>query len=378
MAFDFSTLITDRSQGDLDALRDLLNTPMSEWTTEQLAEFNQAVSKGAYNYTDLNRVTACMEYLNERLTALGYVTGYVPVEVPHGGSGSRLPEGYTELEYIESTGTQYINSGVTPDNTLRVVADYEYTQNAIPYPTVFGAWDDSVVGAFMLLTYASNWSTQGLYFGSVNVTPSVYTPPNTRHTIDANQNVWTLDENSLYTFPSTPFTGNTPIYIFSYKPGNNPPANLTSMRLYSMRMLKNGALIRDFVPCKNPLGEIGLYDLLGGSFYWNAGIGFFIAGSAIQTSGQLGPYTWYERDVPTASSMAAYLANVTALRGALILGGNPPTVPADMDGLSPTEANAIERILDVVNDYLVTLQEVFLRSDMAWAVSDGPNFYFAN
>ena len=40
MAFDFSTLITDRSQGDLDALRDLLNTPISDWTAEQLAAFN--------------------------------------------------------------------------------------------------------------------------------------------------------------------------------------------------------------------------------------------------------------------------------------------------------------------------------------------------
>ena len=72
MDFDFSTLITDRAPSDLELLRDLLSTPMSDWTAEQLAAFNQAASKGAYNYTDLNRVTACMDYLNERLTALGY------------------------------------------------------------------------------------------------------------------------------------------------------------------------------------------------------------------------------------------------------------------------------------------------------------------
>lgn len=81
--FDFSTLITDRTQADLDALRALLSTPMADWTAEQLAEFNLAVSKGAYNYTDLNRVTACMDYLNEVLTGLGYVTGYAPVYILH-------------------------------------------------------------------------------------------------------------------------------------------------------------------------------------------------------------------------------------------------------------------------------------------------------
>ncbi len=69
MAFDFSTLITDRSPEDLQALRDLLATPMADWTAEQLAEFNRAASKGAYNYTDLNRVTQCMEYINKRLVS---------------------------------------------------------------------------------------------------------------------------------------------------------------------------------------------------------------------------------------------------------------------------------------------------------------------
>ena len=49
MAFDFSTLITDRSPGDLQALRDLLATPMADWTAEQLAEFKLAKSKGANN-----------------------------------------------------------------------------------------------------------------------------------------------------------------------------------------------------------------------------------------------------------------------------------------------------------------------------------------
>ena len=72
MSFDFSTLITDRSQADLDALGSLLSVPMEDWTAEELAEFNLARSKGAYNYTDLNRVTAAMDYINEQLVGYGY------------------------------------------------------------------------------------------------------------------------------------------------------------------------------------------------------------------------------------------------------------------------------------------------------------------
>lgn len=72
MDFDFSTLITDRTQEELDALENLLNAPMENWTAEQLAAYNQAASKGSYNYTDLNRVTQAMDYINEQLVGYGY------------------------------------------------------------------------------------------------------------------------------------------------------------------------------------------------------------------------------------------------------------------------------------------------------------------
>ena len=50
MAFDFSTLVTDRTQVDVAA-----------WN-----------NKGTYNASDLNRVGAAVKYIADRLTALGY------------------------------------------------------------------------------------------------------------------------------------------------------------------------------------------------------------------------------------------------------------------------------------------------------------------
>lgn len=84
MPFDFTTLITDRSQSDLEAIESLLDISVSNWTAEQLAEFNLARSKGSYNYTDLNRVTEAMEYLDESLRGYGYDTGYSEIEIVPG------------------------------------------------------------------------------------------------------------------------------------------------------------------------------------------------------------------------------------------------------------------------------------------------------
>ena len=88
MSFDFSTLISDRSQAVLDALRGLLRTPMSDWTAEQLAAFNLAKSRGAYNYTDLNRVTEAM--------------GLVPSEMPFSTAQS-IPASYQVLPVVVSS-----------------------------------------------------------------------------------------------------------------------------------------------------------------------------------------------------------------------------------------------------------------------------------
>ena len=55
------------------------------------------------------------------------------------------------------------------------------------------------------------------------------------------------------------------------------------MRLYSCKIWKaityeGVPLVRDFIPCKNASGEVGLWDDVNSVFYGNAGTGTFIAG----------------------------------------------------------------------------------------------------
>lgn len=77
MSFDFSTLITDRTNADVSYLSALMSKKLGEWTPEELDQFNNGLLKGGYWWTDLNRVTSCMEYLNKEILELGYRTGYI-------------------------------------------------------------------------------------------------------------------------------------------------------------------------------------------------------------------------------------------------------------------------------------------------------------
>ena len=279
MAFDFSTLITDRSPEDLQALRDLLAVPMSDWTAEQLAEFNRAASKGAYNYTDLNRVIAAMDDINERLTAAGYVTGYQRIVVPHqggGGGNSRLPSGYTELQYIESSGTQYIETGFTPNQDSRVICEFQLLDAYTSIRGVFGVRDSASGTAsqqFILWNNgASSFRTD--YFGSQETLSSL--SAQAQYTADKNRNVTTMGGQSA-TNPAASGQCANNLVIFGVNNAGTVEY-LSAMRLYACQVYDNGALALDLVPCEDPDGNIGLYDLVSAQFLGNSGGGVFSAG----------------------------------------------------------------------------------------------------
>lgn len=381
MAFDFSTLITDRSQGDLDALRDLLNTPISDWTAEQLAEFNQAVSRGAYNYTDLNRVTACMDYLNERLTALGYVTGYHPIIVhpePPEPVGP-LPVGYTELDYIETTGDAYLDTGVVPGaSNFSVQMDVQSLATASTeswFMTINSSKSGGGRGPFLQV---GTWSSLFCIHLS-NVTVNGKDPASTERKVlefSVDQSTAQLFVDSVYSISNSAFyTGGYRSYSITFFS--------CPLRSYGFSISVDGVAVRNFIPCKNPSGVVGMYDTVNGQFYGSATSTAFTAGPVVSTPEPepepelLDPYTWYESDIPTYPQMQRYITNGKVLRETLALPENTAAMPEDMVGLTQAEANSIEQILDVVNDYLLALQKILIRSGMTWAFS-GTNFYFAN
>lgn len=319
--FDISTLITDRTQADVQAWND----------------------KGTYNPSDLNRVTHAMEHLVERIRSYGYTVKYEKVKVPHQTQRgkNRLPAGYTELEYIESTGTQYIDTCFKPNQDTRVVADIQMVGTPVN-AFFFGGRTSTTSNIFCFLWLESNKVFRTDYNNKQKSVSGVY---NDRVFVDFNKNIvemnGTVIEHTYGTFQST---GNLFIFAASTSGTMSSPA---SARLYSFKMYDNGTLIRDFVPCTNTSGTVGLYDMVNGIFYGNAGTGVFTAGVEVESPPVeiLDEYMWYHSDIPQERELAAYLQNVKWLREAMVLYPNTPEAPADMEGFTFAEANDIEQIL---------------------------------
>ena len=76
------TLITDRTDADFDRAQALAAKGWDAMTADEQTEWSGNL-KGAYNISDIIRVTAAMEYLTDLLRGYGYNVDYQPVSITH-------------------------------------------------------------------------------------------------------------------------------------------------------------------------------------------------------------------------------------------------------------------------------------------------------
>lgn len=189
-----------------------------------------------------------------------------------------LPSGYTQLEYIESTGTQWINTEFYPKYNSRIMMDIESLGSTPQF--VFGTRNVSSAKAKQQFNIYrnSNATIRSDYFGT-NVTLSI-SDASVRTTIDKNGNTVTMFGQTATNTPVTSGVCTYPLYLFTLNNAGKIDAN-ASFKLYSCKIYDNGTLVRDYVPCINQSGVAGLYDQVNGQFYSNAGTGSFIAGPEV-------------------------------------------------------------------------------------------------
>ena len=185
-----------------------------------------------------------------------------------------LPSGYTKLAYIQSSGTQWIDTGFKPNQNTRIKMDC----NVIGFNAVdaflFGARISSGNTAFCLAADDANTQWFALYGNAVLNPTGTCTG---KHSIDFNQNVLTLDGEN-FTFEKATFQSSYNLLLFATITNGSVDSQRGKMAVYSCQLYDNGNLIRDFIPCINASGAVGLYDLVGKQFYGNAGTGTFTAG----------------------------------------------------------------------------------------------------
>lgn len=367
MTFNYTTLITDRTQSDVDRVKYLAQRITKGTATDaERAEYLTDL-KGAYNASDLNRVTSAMEYLKRLYDHYGYHVNYTPIYIER-KKKSRLPAGYTEVEYIQSSGTQYVDTGFQPNQDTKVLMEADYTPAASGSSYLFGGSVGSRSKAFEFCGYSGRYRI--VYNGTETYfTETAFEQP---ITVAMDKNEATVNSAETVSATYATFASGYNMYLFATNRAGTAYGTYGA-KIYSAKIYDNGVLIRDYVPCINADNAVGLYDLVNGQFYGNAGTGTFTAGDVVESAPdsdteELDPYTWYVSDIPTQAQMQTYLQNVVVLKSKTheILSYYDaesqyplPDAPTDMVKLTYQEANDIEQILQSIENQLIYMSNHF-------------------
>lgn len=198
--------------------------------------------------------------------------GKVGMKAP---STSRLPKGYTELTYIQSGGTQYIDTGFKPNQNSRIDMVAKFESVAGGNSMLFGVKSPSTAEFFV---YHNGGTIYGRY-ANVQVM-QITADPTQKALFSLNKNSLTVGEETVTTTAST-FQCTQNAILFGWNENGAITPNPSPTQVYSCQIYDNGNLIRDFVPCLSDADGVGMYDLVESKFYGNAGTGGFIGGEEV-------------------------------------------------------------------------------------------------
>lgn len=180
---------------------------------------------------------------------------------------------YTELEYIESTGTQYIDTGVKCSQNMSCEIINNFTE--LVGTQLFGAYDPprrthyGIIDNEIYMPTAENNST----------TEHIFTQNTDYHIYFLSSSVYKYD-NNVVAIGNFQFSNSLNFYLFA-RNNKESTTNYCKSRMTEAKFWNQSTLIRNFIPVLDKDGIACLYDKVEGKYYYNQGTGDFIAGPEI-------------------------------------------------------------------------------------------------
>lgn len=253
-----------------------------------LAVTYSMMKNGNINYDDLKNELNTIEKISgvpETITTSSFPlivkVGETNIEIKENGEVTALilPIEYTQVEYLKSTGTQYIDTGYKGNNDFswEVKVKFEYVGYESLEYFGMGSADD---GNNRIELGGSN--VHGKFwrdYGSLINDPTEMNKDEKIHIFkyygDGNLEIDNINQYENVTQQALNPTTN--IYIFKI---NNRLNNCVPTYVYYNKIYQNNKIVRNMIPCyRKSDKKPGMYDLVTNVFYENAGTGEFLYGA---------------------------------------------------------------------------------------------------
>ena len=240
-----NVLISENINTDFESVKNYVEVLGHTWDVDYYSPSESTTVSGGTitpTFADLKTL--------EDGTAVGIT---LPVDI--GENSKILPDGYTQLDYIQSDGNQYIDTGVLGSDINKVVVDFQFTSSQSPTEQEVAAVIVDGNNKLQIGWYSNSFIT----IGGASYSQTSYSA----RTIGTASPVGSPDKT---------------LYLFAQHEGNSASWKVKA-KLYSCTISSASGFVRNFIPCKNPSGMVGLYDVVGNQFYQNNGSGSFMAGT---------------------------------------------------------------------------------------------------
>ena len=183
-----------------------------------------------------------------------------------------------ELEYIESTGVQYIDTGNIGKSGLEIEIDFEFTEIGTASQIPVGSMAGSSNRIYPLSS--GNYVGYGEY-----VKLPMTAAANERYDIYcklyAGEQTVTVNGTTVYTGVD-PATYDSGCGMLLFAASNAGSVGYHSkVRVKKCKIREGGVLVRDYVPCRLASGVVCMYDRVNGEYAMNRGAGKFVAGAEV-------------------------------------------------------------------------------------------------
>lgn len=179
---------------------------------------------------------------------------------------SKIPSGYTVVEYLKATQSQYIDTGVCPTDKTKVEIKCAFT-NAYGY---------SVLGANPYFVITSSSIDKSIRFRRNNVLLNGDPNDGNRvHEIVFDRTNAYVDGNLKCTFTDSTFTSPHTMLLFARHSQNGGIEEKSDSIIYWCDVYENDELVREFAPVLDNNGRPCMFDIVGQQPYYNAGSGEF-------------------------------------------------------------------------------------------------------
>ena len=181
------------------------------------------------------------------------------------------------VDYIESTGTQYIDTGVIVTGTTGFSIDMEYYAGTRILGVANTSWSRGIV-----VTHEGSCYRNGSY-NAIDFTgdTSIFTIGE-RVSFSLINNEYTDIHGNTGSMVSTSFTSNGTLALFALRYNGSIETNtMASIKLRNFKVYDGNTVTRDYKPVKDGAGVYCLYDEFEKRYYYNQGSGEFLGGASI-------------------------------------------------------------------------------------------------